>query len=101
VSVSLEAFAVLHLPNFCTTIEPSWPALSRSSASFFDGSRHDVDADLLIAAKFQGLQDMRRADQRDAAAGNDAFFDAALVACIASSTRAFFSFISFPSLRQP
>ena len=35
-----------------------------------------------------------RAQQGDAAAGDDAFLDGRLVACIASSTRAFFSFIS-------
>ena len=55
----------------------------------------DVDADLLVAV---GLERRPRAlmaaEQRHAAAGDDALLDGRAVACSASSTRAFFSFIS-------
>jgi len=58
----------------------------------FDRALDDVDADLLIAFELQAVEHFRRANQRDAAAGDDPSSTAALVACIASSTRA-----SFPS----
>ena len=52
------------------------------------------EADGLIAFELQLVERLRRADECHAAAGDDAFFDGRRVACIASSTRAFFSFIS-------
>src|SRR6185295_8521530 len=39
-----------------------------------NGALDDVDADLLIAAELQAVERLRRANQRHAAAGNDAFF---------------------------
>ncbi len=47
-----------------------------------------------IALELQAVEHLARTDQRHAAAGHDAFLDGRAVACIASSTRAFFSFIS-------
>jgi len=52
------------------------------------------DADLDVAFGLQSLDGLRATEQRDAAAGTMPSSTAALVACMASSTRAFFSFIS-------
>ena len=60
----------------------------------FECALDDVDADLDVPLGLDRVDGFDRAEQRNAAARNDAFFDGALVACMASSTRAFFSFIS-------
>ena len=57
-------------------MEPSWPALvaiQRSGSSI--ALRIDVDADLLVALELQAVERLAGADQRDAAAGDDALFD--------------------------
>src|SRR5262249_9662121 len=41
----------------------------------FNGALHDVDADLLVAGELQIIQYLAGANQRDAAAGDDALFD--------------------------
>ncbi len=55
---------------------PSTPALSASWRSgCFDRAAHDLQADLLVAFELEGVERLLRADERDAAAGDDAFFD--------------------------
>jgi type II secretory pathway component PulK len=54
----------------------------------------DADSDRLVALGLHGRDGAQAAQQRHAAAGTMPSSTAALVACIASSTRAFFSFIS-------
>jgi hypothetical protein len=52
------------------------------------------DAELLVAFELQLVERLLAAQQGHAAAGDDAFFEAAWVACLASSSSALRSFIS-------
>ena len=47
---------------------------ARARSGFFNGALDDVDADLLVASQLQGLQGGQAAQERHAAAGDDAFF---------------------------
>ena len=57
---------------------------------FLDGATDDVNTEALLSLDLELVERLLRADESDAATGDDA----ARVACSASSTRAFFSFIS-------
>ena len=72
------------------------PALSAMLAQrLFKGAADDVHADLLVAASSPILSRTGDdADQGDAAAGDDAFFDRRAGRGRASSKRCFFSFSS-------
>jgi hypothetical protein len=65
--------------TFCTTIDPSWPALlAIQRIGLLDGARHDVHADLLIAAELQTGEDLRRPKKRHTAARHDPLLDCRL-----------------------
>ncbi len=78
-----------------TTSEPSTPALAAIWRSgLLERAAHDVDADCVVALELQLVEHLRGAEQGDAATGTMPSSTAARVAARASSTRAFFSFIS-------
>jgi len=96
---ALFGLAVTHLRDHHGALEPG--VAGDLAQRLFEHAADDVDADLDVAFGLQSLDGLRATEQRDAAAGNDAFLDAALVACMASSTRAFFSFISVSVAARP
>jgi hypothetical protein len=58
-----------------------------------DRAADDLHPDALVALELEPFERLLAADERDAAAGDDAFLDGGAGGS-ASSTRAFFSFIS-------
>ena len=60
----------------------------------FESAAHDVAADLLVAFQLQGFDGSPQRSSATPPPGTMPSSTAARVACIASSTRAFFSFIS-------
>jgi len=64
------------------------------ASRLFESALHNADANRFVIMQLELLDRSEATEQGSAAAGNDAFFDRSAVACMASSTRAFFSFSS-------
>ena len=73
---ALKPKAPLPFLTFSTTIEPSTPAFCGDLAQrLLERAADDVDAVLPVVVELQAVERRQRAEQRHAAAGDDALFD--------------------------
>ena len=79
---------------FSTTTAPSVPQFNTIAGRLLAGAAHDGDAELLVALDLEGLQGNRSSSNATPPPSTMPSSTAARVARRASSTRAFFSFIS-------